>query len=406
VPGGRMAEMYGTKKVLGYSMLITAILGFLAPLAAYTSYYFIFAILVAQGLCEGVTYPSLNPHISRWVPSSERSRFTSFVFLGGTAGTVLTLPVSGILLNNYPWEVVFYATSVVSLIWCLLWFLLDSDLPEEHPRVSAEEKELILASRSFDPVKSEKLLSGNVFLLLRDMLKNKYVWVIMVWSFCQNWGYIMVVTMTPTFMEKVLHFNIKDNGFLSMIPHIVRALAGPVAGQVYDFLAKRGVAHLTLQKGFVLILAVGLSAGLIVLPQLATWELRFYCVAVMAFAFGCTGCDYSGGVANTQSIAPNYSGTVYGLRNFAAQITGFMMPAVISAFTKCKDCEGDATRWGYAFWIFAGLCLFGMLVFLLFATTQEQPFNSNDYTGGKALEAAKLESNFKGKQEVDQTKEP
>ena len=95
-------------------------------------------------------------------------------------------------------------------------------------------------------------------------------------------------------------------------------------------------------------------------------------------------------------------------------------------------------RWGYAFWIFAGLCLFGMLVFLLFATTQvpanlsvivvmfardyifsisymsnkiwrylqEQPFNSNDYTGGKALEAAKLESNFKGKQEVDQTKEP
>ena len=96
------------------------------------------------------------------------------------------------------------------------------------------------------------------------------------------------------------------------------------------------------------------------------------------------------------------------------------------------------TRWGYAFWIFAGLCLFGMLVFLLFATTQvqailsiivvmfardyiflisflsnniwwywqEQPFNSNDYTGGKALEAAKLESNFSEKQEVDQTKEP
>ena len=29
-----------------------------------------------QGLCEGVTYPSLNPHISRWVPSQERSRFS------------------------------------------------------------------------------------------------------------------------------------------------------------------------------------------------------------------------------------------------------------------------------------------------------------------------------------------
>ena len=61
-------------------------------------------------------------------------------------------------------------------------------------------------------------------------------------------------------------------------------------------------------------------------------------------------------IHKTCSIAPNYSGTVYGLRNFAAQITGkfrskvkksfflclyffvtgFMMPAVISAFTKCE----------------------------------------------------------------------
>ena len=86
---------------------------------------------------------------------------------------------------------------------CLLWFILDCDLPEDHPRVSQEvisdhyddccgdngdhyedwcdeddhssvqEKDLILSSRSFDPVKSQKLLSGNIFLLLRDMLKNK-----------------------------------------------------------------------------------------------------------------------------------------------------------------------------------------------------------------------------------------
>ena len=47
-----------------------------------------------------------------------------------------------------------------------------------------------------------------------EIFPHRYVWVIMIWSFCQNWGYIMVVTMTPTFMEKVLHFNIKDVSFL------------------------------------------------------------------------------------------------------------------------------------------------------------------------------------------------
>ena len=47
------------------------------------------------------------------------------------------------------------------------------DWCDEDDYSSAQEKDLILSSRSFDPVKSQKLLSGNIFLLLRDMLKNK-----------------------------------------------------------------------------------------------------------------------------------------------------------------------------------------------------------------------------------------
>ena len=32
-------------------------------------------------------------------------RYTSFTYLGGTTGTVITLPLCGILLDKYPWEV-------------------------------------------------------------------------------------------------------------------------------------------------------------------------------------------------------------------------------------------------------------------------------------------------------------
>ena len=108
-------------------------------------------------------------------------------------------------------------------------------------------------------------------------------------------------------------------------------------------------------------------AALIAIPQLATYELRlekklilgqysdfvlelcfswsilielfgarFYCVAVMSFGFGCSACAYSGDVINTLrliflggflsnswfSIAPNYSGTIFGLRNSAGHISG------------------------------------------------------------------------------------
>ena len=89
-----------------------------------------------------------------------------------------------------------------------------------------QEKKLILDNRTFDPLVSEKQLQGKVLPLIRDMLCNRWgylpflktlkgifkraVWVIIVWAFCQSWGYAMVVSFTPTFMEKVLNFNIKD----------------------------------------------------------------------------------------------------------------------------------------------------------------------------------------------------
>ena len=53
------------------------------------------------------------------------------------------------------------------------WDIIDEKSLDEEDDSCVQEKDLILSSRSFDPVKSEQLLSGNVFLLLRDMLKNK-----------------------------------------------------------------------------------------------------------------------------------------------------------------------------------------------------------------------------------------
>ena len=32
----------------------------------------------------------------------------------------------------------------------------------------------------------------------------------MFFQFCQSWGNIMILTMTPTFMDKVLQFDIKS----------------------------------------------------------------------------------------------------------------------------------------------------------------------------------------------------
>ena len=62
---------------------------------------------------------------------------------------------------------------IMAMIMGIIVMIIRMIMHDDEDDASVQEKDLILSSRSFDPVKSEKLLSGNVFLLLRDMLKNK-----------------------------------------------------------------------------------------------------------------------------------------------------------------------------------------------------------------------------------------
>ena len=58
-----------------------------------------------KGLCEAVAFPALNPMISKWVPEAEKYSFVSFVYSGGTFGTIFTYPLCGYILDTVGWEV-------------------------------------------------------------------------------------------------------------------------------------------------------------------------------------------------------------------------------------------------------------------------------------------------------------
>jgi MFS family permease len=49
LPGGRMAEIFGARKIFGYSMLIASLMTLLTPLAANISHYAVVALRVIIG---------------------------------------------------------------------------------------------------------------------------------------------------------------------------------------------------------------------------------------------------------------------------------------------------------------------------------------------------------------------
>lgn len=60
LPGGRLAEKYGGKRLYGGGILITSIFTLLTPLAATVSLPLFVIVRVIEGFGEGVTFPVMH----------------------------------------------------------------------------------------------------------------------------------------------------------------------------------------------------------------------------------------------------------------------------------------------------------------------------------------------------------
>ena len=79
----------------------------------------------------------------------ERSRLAAVAFSGSYVGTVLALPVSGLLAQHLGWEWIFYFFGILGLVWCIGWMYIVKDNPEEDRNITDQELEYLRTGEDF-----------------------------------------------------------------------------------------------------------------------------------------------------------------------------------------------------------------------------------------------------------------
>ena len=74
IVGGRLADRFGGKVVLGAGVLAWSLFTILTPPAAFLGFGILIVARIAMGMGEAVTFPSIYSIYGRWVPLNERSR--------------------------------------------------------------------------------------------------------------------------------------------------------------------------------------------------------------------------------------------------------------------------------------------------------------------------------------------
>lgn len=152
----------------------------------------------------------------------------------------------------------FYVGGAVTVVWCILWFVLVTDYPEDHFWISKKELEHIKEHR----IKPEKS-SLHRFPILQ-MLTNIPVLSVIVCSLSNDYGFYILLTEGPSFMDNILKKDIATVGFLNSVPYLGRFITAQVAGAIGDALISRPhlISRLNVRRVSYAICLLGPACGL------------------------------------------------------------------------------------------------------------------------------------------------
>ncbi|KAF0313095.1 putative inorganic phosphate cotransporter [Amphibalanus amphitrite] len=299
-------------------------LALLLPAAATGGPGWVIAVRFIQGVCCGPVYPCLFPLVARWFPLDERQRAFSFVNAMTAFGISLTTTMAGQLSASLGWRSVFYTSGSIALLWAAAWMLLVHDTPHEHPSATEAERRRIGAGN----VTSARTVRRPPY---GAILRSAPVLAIIIAETANSWSLTYLMTSLPTYMKHVLGFDLRANGVLSGLPLVCRGLMMLTGGSLADLALRRGWLR----------------------PAVAT---LFVCLAGTF-----NGLVTIGTLLNPLDIAPNYSGSVFGIANLIGNGISTLNP-----------------RWNNVFYLGAGIFAVNLVVYQALMSADRQPWDKQE----------------------------
>ena len=355
VMGGFLADRFGGKVVLGLGVLIWSFFPIATPWAAFSGMIGLLAARIGMGLGEAVTFPSVYSLITRWFPVHEKAKAVAFNASGIPIGTVFALVVTPIIVSELGWEWAFYLFGLVGVVWYAAWHLVVTNTPAEHPRIAAAEMQFIAANAP---------ATGTVEIPpMRQFLRNKALWAIIVAHFCNNWTLYVILSWLPKFVNDGLGVAFASVGLIAMLPHLTSFLCLNIAGNIADRLIQRGLSVTFVRK---LMQSIGFGGLAICLLLITTVDDVWSAIGLLCLGklFGAAG--IGGHSVNHMDIGPRYAGTLMGITNTFATLPGIVAVYITGYILQVSG------SWDLVFISTAGVTLFGMVFYLIFGSGERQ----------------------------------
>jgi MFS transporter, ACS family, aldohexuronate transporter len=274
---GRFLDRVGTRKGLSLAVVFYSVAAMMTSLAVGLRSFAFFRFLLGAG--ESANWPGATKAVSEWFPKRESgwavALFDSGSSIGGAIAPFLVLWVYHTFGS---WRPAFIVTGALGFIWLLLFRKLYRR-PEEHPRLSAEEREYILKGRA-----DAEANGGGGRLSYRTLLRLPQTWGVIiaktltdpVWFFITDWFAIYLVTKGFKLEESLLAF---------WVPFLAADVGNFAGGGFSSWLIKRGWSVGAARKLVIVVCGLGMT---LLIPTVYTasyfWLVACFAISTLAYA--------------------------------------------------------------------------------------------------------------------------
>ncbi len=359
VPAGWLASRFGPRLVITLGVVwwgVATALTTLIPPGISQAVLLLISIRFALGAGEAVIYPAANQWVARWVPMQERGFVNGLIFAGVGAGSGLTPPLLVWFISHHGWRSAFWFSAVIGVIAGAVWWWAARDTPEEDPRVSASELNIIREGITQDVAvtpagSAHAAISSSIS--WRAILSRRDLPALIISYF--GFGYTAWIFFSWFFlyMAQVRGFNLKASALFSMLPFLSMTIGCLAGGVISDRLTKTyglRVGRCGLASVAFFFTAIFLVLGSRVQsPQLAG--------VILAGGAGALYVSQSSFWSVSADIAGRSSGVFSSMVNMGAQVGG----AVTASLTPWV---AQRFGWTTSFAIAAALAVVGALLWM------------------------------------------
>ncbi|HEY6265978.1 MAG TPA: MFS transporter [Candidatus Acidoferrum sp.] len=349
---GRQIDRVGTRLGLSISVTWYSIVSLLTSLANGILSFAAFRFLLGAG--ESANWPGASKAVSEWFPKRERglaaALYDSGSSVGGAIAPFLILPV----YLRWGWRVAFVIPGVLGFFWLIAWRRL-YHLPQDHPRISPAELQMLLDDKPPTESSVAKPLPR-----WRDLLRLPQTWGTIiskaftdpVWFFVTDWFPIYLIAKG---------ISLKSGLIAVWIPFLAADLGNFFGGGVSGYLIRRGWSLGAARKALVVFGGFGV---MLLIPTIFTVNLYLITLLFALATFSYASFSTIANVLPTDLFASEAVASVSGMSGTGAGIGTILAFLLIGHYSDAR--QSAATHSFDPIVIAAGLIPFiGMILVLL-----------------------------------------